>query len=217
MSGFKSIISDALLGLGLQVTGTVAVRPEDQLSPGLKSLVLLSPADDFWSVFTRSAEFQDGATDPMDRWSLRTISGLADLVEGVALFPFATATAPPAPFFGWAQRSGRAWPSPVHLLTSADMGLNLSYRGAVGLRHDTAIAYPEVGRPCDGCHAPCLSACPAGALTSAGYDVPACKSHLAEHPEGPCKRAGCLVRRACPVSTAQAAAHARFHMDAFLA
>lgn len=217
MSGFNSIISDALHGLGLQVTGNVVVRPEDRLSPGIKSLLLLSPAPDFWPIFTTSAEYLDGKADPMDRWSLRTIEGLARVLEGKGYFPFATASAPPAPFFRWAQRGGRAWPSPVHLLTSADMGLNLSYRGAVGLKYAADVAPREVARPCDGCHSPCVSACPAGALTATGYDVPACKSYLDDHPDGPCKSGGCLVRRACPASVAQSAEHARFHMDAFLA
>ncbi|NBO21172.1 MAG: ferredoxin, partial [Rhodobacteraceae bacterium] len=58
----------------------------------------------------------------------------------------------------------------------------------------------QARRPCDDCAAPCLQACPAQALGAQGYDVPACRQHLDNHPQGDCRRGGCLVRRACPVS-----------------
>lgn len=63
---------------------------------------------------------------------------------------------------------------------------------------------PPVARPCETCAAPCLTACPVGALTGAGYDLPACHAFL-DRPEGAeCLSAGCLVRRACPLSQSYA-------------
>lgn len=178
---------------------------------GAETIALISPGDDFWSVFSASDEYMDGLADPMDRWSSRVITGLASELGARAYFPFGPNQ---APFFAWAQRSGQAWPSPVNLLVGAAMGLNLSYRGALGFDH--ILEFDPTPRICTPCAAPCTRACPAGALTRNGYDVPACKAYLAAHAESPCRTHGCAVRRACPASTPQLPAHAQFHIDAFL-
>ncbi|MEO0487131.1 MAG: ferredoxin [Pseudomonadota bacterium] len=183
----------------------------DALPPEVKSVLLLSPGAGFWEIFAASEEHRSGAPDPLDRWSARVIGALAAELGGAAYFPFGPDA---APFLTWAARGGRAWSSPVHLLVGADMGLNTSYRGAIGLGH--RIDWPDADRPCEGCAAPCETACPVGALTPAGYDVPACQAYLRATPECDCRQAGCLVRRACPVSVPQTAAQAQFHMAAFL-
>ena len=76
---------------------------------------------------------------------------------------------------------------------------------------------PAPPRPCDSCAAPCLTACPAGALTGAGYDVPACHAFLDTEPGRPCMTGGCLVRRACPLSAgyARLAEQSAYHMSRF--
>lgn len=206
-------LKDALDLRGLRATGGFEAEAKDALPAGVQTVLLLSPRDDFWRIFTASHEYQDGKADPMDRWSYRVLTRLAKEVGAHAFFPFGSG-AEAAPFFAWAQRSGRAWSSPVKLLVGADMGLNLSFLGALGLRErlDFAAATP----PCQSCGAPCAVACPAGALTPEGYDVPKCQAYLASHPDSPCRNSGCQVRRACPVSSAQSAPQARFHMDAFL-
>ena len=56
-----------------------------------------------FAAFARSAEFQDGSPHPLDRWSRRVISALAEAVGGRALFPF---EGPPhLPFQRWALRA----------------------------------------------------------------------------------------------------------------
>jgi hypothetical protein len=92
----------------------------------------------------------------------------------------------------------------------------VSFRGALALKQALDLP-PPPPCPCEGCPAPCLTACPPRALTGAGYDVPACHAFL-DRPEGAdCMAAGCAVRRACPVS----ARHARmpeqsaYHMRQF--
>ncbi|MEM1236405.1 MAG: ferredoxin [Pseudomonadota bacterium] len=204
-------VTAALGPRGLRVSGGFAPGSSDGLPEKVRSLVLLSPSDDFWSIFTASHEYQGGAPHPMDRWSRRVIGRLACELGAKAYFPFGPK---PAPFFAWAQRSGQAWPSPVKLLVGAEMGLNISYRGALGLTQE--IDFAKEAQPCFTCVAPCTSACPAGALTEDGYDVPSCQDYLASHPEGPCRTEGCQVRRACPASSLQSSEHARFHMDSFL-
>ncbi|WP_377511175.1 ferredoxin [Octadecabacter sp. R77987] len=178
-----------------------------------KTVVMLGPDSGFWPVFTASPEYRDGVADPLDRWSARVIGALATGLDAHAVFPFG---GPPfQPFIGWAQRTGRAWQSPVGLLVHDTAGLMVSYRGA--LVFERHIALPATGKnPCDGCAAPCRKACPVGALGPAGYDVSACKSHITTTGVD-CMNNGCAVRRACPVSQTYARdpAQSAFHMRAF--
>src|SRR5581483_10550817 len=74
--------------------------------------------------------------------------------------------------------------------------------------------------PCGACAArPCLTACPVGAFSPGGYDVPRCAAHLRSGEGRACMEGGCLARRACPIGVAFAPGEeqARFHMQAFLA
>ena len=169
----------------------------------------------WWKIVTASPEWRDGAPDPIDRWSRRVLTGLADELDATALFPF---DGPPwLPFQRWALDSGRAWQSPVMLLVHARSGLWVSFRGALALPF--ALDLAPLPDPCKTCaEKPCLSACPAAALTEAGYDLPACHAFL-DSPQGQaCLSQGCRVRAACPVSVRHArlpdqSAHhmSRFH------
>lgn len=211
-STLQETLSQGAALRGLRVSGIIPAQPEDGLSADIKSVVLLSPAPTFWANFTASHEYQGGLPNPMDRWSTRTIGRWARELEAEAYFP---SDGPPyPPFFRWAQTSGQAWQSPVSLLVHRDMGLNVSYRGALGLRQ--TIPKTKSNTPCATCDAPCTTACPAGALTEKGYDIPACKTYVATHPDATCQTHGCLVRRACPVSWIQSPEQAEFHMAAFL-
>ena len=179
------------------------------------TLVLLGPAEPgFWQLITESLEYGDA--DAVDQWSLRVIGGLAEDLDASALFPFG---GPPyQPFVSWALASGRAWASPVRILVHDRAGLWVSYRGAVALRDRLALPAPALN-PCESCAArPCLSACPAKALTGEGYDLPGCHAYLDTEGGHACLSSGCGVRRACPVSQAygrlpeQSAYHMRqFH------
>ncbi len=178
--------------------------------------MLLGPAEPgFWPHLTAQPEWQDGAPDPIDRWSRRVIGRMACDLRAKALFPFG---GPPwHPFYTWALRSGRAWASPVQLLVHDMAGLFASYRGALALRDH--IPLPASGpRPCDSCAGqPCRSTCPVSALTPAGYDLPVCHSYLDTPPGQDCMMHGCAVRRACPVSQAYARMdlQSAYHMGQF--
>lgn len=200
----------------LFVSGTLPAEPSDGLPARVKGIALLSPAEPgFWNHLRASPEGRDGAPDPIDRWSARVIGALAERFGATPLLPFG---GPPwLPFISWAQRSGRARPSPVTLLVHDRMGLWCPYRGALGLT-DPLPAAPAPD-PCESCaDKPCLTACPPRALTSDGYDIPACHAYLDSEPGQKCLTGGCRVRRACPVSSAygrvdpQSAHHMRhFH------
>lgn len=205
-------ITAAVGARGLAVLGGFHPGPADSAPETCGTLLLLGPGPDFWPIFADSPERRDGGADPLDRWSARVVGGLAREFGAQALFPFG---GPPfQPFLAWARRGGRAWSSPVGMLVHAEAGLFVSYRAALAFGDRFAVDDPAV-MPCPGCAAPCLSACPVGALTGAGYDVPRCHAHLDTPAGAECLGGGCLVRRACPVGPGQPAAQSAFHMAAF--
>lgn len=206
-------VASAAAAERLAVIGGFHPAPEDELGG---TLLLLGPAEPgFWAHVTASPEFADAAADPLDRWSTRVIGALADTFGGAAHFPFGGP--PHRPFYAWALRTGRVWASPVTLLVHETAGLLVSFRGALALPGRIALP-PAAPCPCDTCVGrPCLDACPAGALTGAGYDVPACRAFL-DSPSGEtCLMAGCRVRTSCPVSQgyARLAAQSAYHMRLF--
>lgn len=182
---------------------------------GDQTVLLLGPHEPgFWAAFSSSAEYLDGASDPLDRWSKRLIGALAKAWGGTALFP---SDGPPyPPFFAWAQDSGRAWQSPVTLLVHDRAGLWVSFRGAVRLPYPLPPT-PEHSRPCDACAKPCEAACPVGALSMGGYDVARCHDYLDTEAGQSCLRGGCAVRVVCPLSQnyGRLSEQSYFHMKAF--
>lgn len=198
----------------LEILGGFAVEPEEEGFPaGTRTLLLLGPREPgFWAHLTAQPEWGD--PDPVDRWSRRVIGRIACDLGAKALFPFG---GPPwHPFYRWALRTGRVWDSPVRLLVHAGQGLLVSFRGALALRE--VVDLPPAGtKPCEGCAAPCLAACPAGALGAGGYDVPACHAWLDRAEGAECMAGGCLVRRACPVSQSYARLpeQSAYHMGQF--
>ncbi|AHD08137.1 hypothetical protein [Phaeobacter gallaeciensis] len=181
------------------------------------TLILLGTAPSFWTHFGGSPEAQDGATDPVDRWSRRVITALAAAWQATPAFPF---TGPPyAPFVDWALATGRCFTSPSQMLVHDRYGMMISFRGA--LYFTTPFDLPPPPRaeaPCLTCDTrPCVTTCPVAALNDGGpYDLEACHDHL-DSPEGTsCLSAGCLARRACPLSAgadrlpAQTAHHMRY-------
>jgi epoxyqueuosine reductase len=208
-------VEAALAGHRLTVLGGFHVSEGDEgLPKGTRTLLLVGPQEPgFWAHVQAQPEW-DGGPDPVDRWSRRVIGRVACDRGAKALFPFG---GPPYhPFYQWALRTGRVWDSPVRLLVHSAQGLMVSFRGALALKQAVEVP-PAVARPCDACPAPCLTACPAGALTGAGYDVPGCHAFL-DRPEGAdCMTGGCLVRRACPVSQtyARLPEQSAYHMGQF--
>jgi epoxyqueuosine reductase len=208
-------IAGLAAGHRLMVMGAFHPGPEDGLPEDILTLLMLGPAEPgYWAHLTAQPEW-DGAPDPIDRWSRRVIGGLACDLGGKAYFPFG---GPPwKPFIAWAKRTRRAWASPVTILVHDAAGLMVSYRGAIGLHEKLDL--PATGpRPCETCAGqPCLTACPVGALSGAGYDVPACRGYLDTAPGQDCLSNGCAVRRACPVSQGygRVAEQSAYHMGLF--
>lgn len=206
-------LADAARAEALDILGTCETTESDGLPQG--TLVLLGPDQpDFWSHVWKSPEFTEGGRHPLDRWSQRVVTVLAEVVGGTALFPFGS---PAQPFISWALRSGRCWVSPVGLLVHEDAGLWVSFRGAI-LLADTTWEPVDAKKPCDSCEdKPCLTACPASALSDDGYNLKACHTFLDTQAGEDCMAGGCAVRRICPVSERHRRdpVQSAFHMRAF--
>ncbi|MFX0545136.1 ferredoxin [Roseovarius sp. S1116L3] len=201
-------IAQAASGAHLDVMGCV--------QEGGGTVILLGPAQGFWPALKASPEWQDGAPDPVDRWSRRVIGALADDLRAEALFPFG---GPPyQPFLRWAMASGRAWQSPAGMLVHDTQGLWVSYRGALRFGHNIPLPPPGAS-PCETCaDQPCMTACPVDALSAErGYDVAACHAFLDTPAGADCLIQGCKARRACPVSQAfgRDPEQSAFHMSYF--
>lgn len=185
----------------LQIYGALhpAKQPVEGLSHG--TTILLGTGAEFWPAFTTTKEYLDGQPDPIDRWSNRTIGGLAATLGATAYYPFG---GPPyRPFINWALASGRAFTSPSQMMVHDEVGLLISYRGALHFDQSFDIPPPVLAHsPCATCATqPCLNTCPAHALIDGGpYDLAACHRHLDTPAGTPCMTQGCLARRACPHS-----------------
>jgi hypothetical protein len=171
-----------------------------------------------WPTFAASPEAEDGQPDPLDRWSTRVITEVAEVLGATPLFPFG---GPPfLPFQRWAQQAEPVHPSPLGILIHPDWGLWHAYRGALAFAERIALPAPDLRpSPCESCRdKPCLSACPVGAFTPAGFDVPACVSHISKPAGADCITTGCRARLACPVGPQyrHVAEQTEFHQRAFL-
>ena len=224
---------------GLSLRGNFAPVESDQLPklPDGQAIARVWMAgvigSGFWPHFKASAFYQDGLSDPLDRWSRAIGEELAARFGGLALFPF---TGPPYhPFQRWADRSEATQPSRMLLRIHPQHGLWHAYRFALALPQVAVpvvaplqggsrtaapgaaltAAAPDLCASCSG--QPCLRACPVSAYTGETFLLDACASHLHSGQGADCMQAGCLARRACPVAQEQrySPEHAAFHMQAF--
>lgn len=217
----RAVIEHAIAREGLAARGLVRLEEAERVGrlAKFRSLALVGMAGSgAWAAFASAPEAEDGAPDPLDRWSRRVIDAIALELAGEALYPF---EGPPYwPFQAWARRVQGVWPSPLGILIDRDYGLWHGFRGALAFREEIEAAQIEdTAAPCEACAGrPCMSGCPVGAFTSRGFDAARCASFLREPSGSVCRDGGCLARRACPVGSAHAYGEAqmRFYMRAFL-
>ena len=218
-----SQLAERLSGFGLHVRGAFHPDAEDaapalpgEVTAGTLALIG-AEGGSFWSRFSRSAEFGDCQAHPLDRWSRRVLTAVAEELDALAVFPF---DQPSPPFLRWAQKAEPSLSaSPLGLLIHPRLGLWHSYRGGVCFAERLDLPEPLLEpSPCESCiERPCLSACPVAAFDGASYDVAGCVSHLATSAGDTCFAVSCQARRACPVGAEHryGPEQARFHMGAF--
>lgn len=140
-------------------------------------------------------------SDPIDDYSTRTIRQwfARELPDHRFRIPFPGAR--PIGLQALGALAGWHQPSPLMIGVDAEWGSWYAYRAVVIADTDFAPSPRHVGySPCATCHpAPCISTCPAHALTGGQFDLAAC-SHHRLIPDSPCAM-GCLARQACPAGS----------------
>lgn len=181
------------------------------LHPGYRSaLVLASAGSAFWEGFqaarnaTPAAGAPPPAGDPLDRHTERVVEGLCATLRAadataVAVYPFRHERQ----LLGFPRLLAGLgdWPAvaPFGVVVHPRAGPWWALRGALL----TALALPptqdDAPSPCTGCPAPCVSACPAGAVAKEGFAWQPCADFRLS---GPTCRETCLARLACPAGPA---------------
>ena len=218
-----SELQDALAPHGLRVRGGFATETDPDIlaeAPWARTLILIgNVGSELWDKCGAEISAISGP-DPLDRWTRQVIDPVARSIGARALYPF---SGPPYwPFQRWAEHADGVRSSPIGIQIHPEYGLWHAYRAALLL--PVAVDLPARGsraHPCDTCaDKPCLTRCPVGAFSAAGYDVDRCARHIVavQYEKGSCNDVGCLARLACPVGAAwrYRPEHARFHMAAFL-
>ncbi|MCB1421889.1 MAG: ferredoxin [Nitratireductor sp.] len=216
-----------LSGYGLACFGSFTIERDeitDAAPAGLAdrtALLFGNAGGAMWQHFSVSPEHGDGKPDPMNRWTSRVAGEALAVGEGQdmeCLYPFG---APVWPFQRWAKRAMGLKSSPLGLLIHPKYGLWFALRAAIVLPSGGQLedgSRQVAPHRCDGCsEKPCLSACPVGAYSGAGFNAAACRSHLASQNEPDCMMLGCAARNACPVGAEwrYSQAQLQFHMTAF--
>jgi len=230
LSATRSALEDALRPHGLHLRGGFVPIEADALPrlPGGDHAAVVwmvgQLGSSCWAAFGASPFAVDGLPDPMDRWAKSIAQVLANQWGGLGLFP---SDGPPyRPFARWAERGEPLARGRIGMQLHPQVGMWHAYRFALALPVLAADDAAHIGRvdadprpdPCARCAAQaCLSTCPVGAFTRAGYDVPACAAHLHSRRGLDCMQRGCLARRACPVGREHLyePAQAAFHMANF--
>ena len=128
---------------------------------GTGTIVLIGADATFWDVFTISREYKNNVPDPVDTWSKRIITRLADGQPTV----YPSDGTPYAPFIPWALGSAQFFQSPVGMMVHQKAGLMISILGALKLSHPYFAPTPSA--PAPSVHSvkqPCLTAGPIGAF-----------------------------------------------------
>ena len=220
-------LAAALAGHGMLIRGGFRLSDEDEHGlagfPDLAStlrdrtLVLIGNAGrPLYDAFFKADE--SVGDNPLDGWTRRMLAPIATAFGARAAFP---SDGPPwLPFQRWAMRAEGLRASPLGVLIHPEYGLWHAYRAALVFDRPIDLPVsPRADHPCDTCIArPCLTSCPVGAVTAAGYAVDNCAKHVSSADGMACRSFGCLARRACPVgSDYQYPERAMaFHMAAFL-
>jgi hypothetical protein len=169
----------------------------------LGALVVGSAGGAFFEAFSRSPEAADGRLEPLDRYTRAVVLDAARATlgpRGVAYatrFPFVGEAAREGggaiPFQRLGRAAGLAPASPLGLQIHPVFGAWWAYRALVVVDVELP-ATPSLSDGCAGCPAPCVAACPGGAVRVAGFDVAACHAHRLV--AAPCERS-CVARLAC--------------------
>jgi ferredoxin len=174
----------------------------------LGALIVGSGGRELFRQFGDAPERRDGPPSPLDRFTRAAIGAAAEqALDGTPggyrlLFPFVDVgldRQPALPFQRLGRAAGLGAPGPLGLQVHPVFGPWWAYRGLVALALPVeawaaAGAAEPLGDGCAGCEAPCVQACPAGAVRLAGFSVADCHARRLAAPD--C-RLSCVARIRC--------------------
>jgi hypothetical protein len=215
-------LTRALAPSGLNLVGSASVAAYDGRVPAahalgrrfpgaLTALVIGNGGRGFWRAFRgfgAAHPGQEDAAHPLDAFTRRTVQTVAaPLVEAGGrtahyLYPFRFAEEPVS-FMRLAECAGLGTPSVLGVLIHPEYGPWIALRAAILVPDVLEAPRPADGfDPCPGCvERACMSACPAGAVGDAGWDIPRCAGHrLAPAGDGCASR--CHARFDCVIGRA---------------
>jgi ferredoxin len=178
-----------------------ALRLADLLAGARAALLVGSGGRAFFDAFfdRRVADPDPGAANPLDRYTRAVVEDAARAALGplgvahTQRYPFVEQAGPHLPFQRLGRVAGLGGPGPLGLQIHPTYGPWWAYRALIVV--DTPLTpAASPGDGCAGCDAPCVAACPAGAVQVTGFVVPAC--HARRLVAEPC-RLSCVARIAC--------------------
>lgn len=137
-----------------------------------------------------------GSCGPLDDFCRAELVMLLDGQVHRVLHP-QPASEPPLPLLTLLAAAGWLRPGPFMNTLHARYGSWWAVRAVIALDAEADASLPALGAtPCTDCPAPCVSACPAGAVGSAGWDAHRCLAQRTA-PDSACA-ARCPARESCP-------------------
>ena len=193
---------EALASLGLNAVGVADGGPWQEVLPGCRSvLVLGSGGTGLWEAFcadcrAHPAHLQE-ELHPLDSFVARSLDQIDPTPPESRRWVQCSATEETVvDFRTLALQAGLGWPSLLGLLISPEFGPWMGLRAACFTTEALPQTPPAAGDgPCPGCPAPCITACPATAVSREGWDVKRCSNHHFDTTDCAEK---CDARRACP-------------------
>jgi epoxyqueuosine reductase len=205
-SAVPSQLRAQLEPLGLNLSGIASGDGWDHVLPGCRSVwVVASGGPTLWRGFEdhlrKTPTFLAENHHPFDRFVAEL---LPPAPSGSRWVRCAADETELVDFRRLAASAGLGWLSRTGLLLHPKVGLWIGLRAALFSRESWPLDDPQVeASPCGTCPAPCVSACPGGAMSAtsvagepSSWDWRRCATWRDESPD--C-RVTCATRNACPV------------------
>ena len=191
-----------------------------RLRPGYRRAVLLgSGGRRFWEGFQGRAS-GGGEAHPLDDYTVRVVEQVAHALREadaglVTAYPFAHARQL-VPFRALTRGLPDQQLLPFGVAVDRRFGPWFAWRAVLLTVLELPTEGLDAGVVCAECAAPCVPACPAGAVHKAGFDLATCTDFRAA---APTCRESCRSRLACPVAPEQryGAEQMAFHYRASMA
>lgn len=203
--------------VGLNLIATVPVTRYDahaaepyqarRIRPSARTIIVIANGGRaFWTAFLEHCATHPGWRDrlhPLDDFTRYIVEQrLMPLVSGAQpVYPF-VGDGPTLNFMQLGISAGLAGPSLLGVVINPTYGPWIAFRAALLIDADLNSATPESFDPCPRC-APrtCIPACPIGAITPTGWDIPKCLTYRLEV-EADCAPR-CHARAACVIAPDQ--------------